>query len=125
VTRLVVRPGPLLGSRLVPLARGSRTAGSVVVAPSYAPDVANVALDLLIDGEGGVWHLPNAGLVALPRGAAVGASCVLGTARGMLMPTLEDALARATDVPVVAPEIASSSDDVVTTLSDDALSAEA
>ena len=30
-----------------------------VVSPTYAPDLANQVLDLLIDGEAGIWHLVN------------------------------------------------------------------
>src|SRR5215213_4845278 len=32
-------------------------AGSDVVSPTYVPDLVHVTLDLLIDGETGVWHL--------------------------------------------------------------------
>ena len=32
-----------------------------VVSPTYAPDLIHACLDLLIDSEGGVWHLANAG----------------------------------------------------------------
>jgi dTDP-4-dehydrorhamnose reductase len=31
-----------------------------VVSPTYVPDLVNASLDLLIDGERGVWHLANA-----------------------------------------------------------------
>jgi len=31
----------------------------VVVTPSYVPDLCNATLDLLIDGEHGVWHVAN------------------------------------------------------------------
>jgi dTDP-4-dehydrorhamnose reductase len=45
------------------LARGRRfaAAADVTVSPSYLPDLADAALDLLVDGEKGVWHLANAG----------------------------------------------------------------
>ena len=33
------------------------------VSPTYVPDLVHAALDLLIDGEAGVWHLTNAGAV--------------------------------------------------------------
>jgi dTDP-4-dehydrorhamnose reductase len=95
---LLVRPGPLLGSPLVPVDLAGRSdAGSIVVAPAFAPDVANVALDLLIDGEGGIWHLANAGLVAIPVAASLRRSCVLGTGRAVLLPTLQDAVERASE----------------------------
>lgn len=34
------------------------------VSPTYLPDLVHACLDLLIDGEGGMWHLANAGAVA-------------------------------------------------------------
>ena len=34
-----------------------------VVSPTYVPDLVNAALDLLIDGESGIWHLANEGAV--------------------------------------------------------------
>ncbi|HEX8420525.1 MAG TPA: family 1 glycosylhydrolase [Sphingomonas sp.] len=43
------------------LASGDRVDvdGDRVMSPTYAPDLANQVLDLLIDGERGVWHLVN------------------------------------------------------------------
>jgi len=90
---------------------------TAVVSPTYVPDLVNAALDLLIDGERGVWHLANVGEVSwlelVRRGAALaGVSTerlgealplaadsgpiytALGSERGLLLPTLEDALAR-------------------------------
>jgi dTDP-4-dehydrorhamnose reductase len=68
---LIVRAGPVFGpwdSRnfaarmLQALASGDRLdVPAEIVSPSYLPDLAHVALDLLIDGESGIWHLPNAG----------------------------------------------------------------
>ncbi|HUQ24817.1 MAG TPA: family 1 glycosylhydrolase [Burkholderiales bacterium] len=95
-------------------------AGDVTVSPTYVPDLANACLDLLIDGEQGIWHLTNgeavtwSGLVRLAAQAAgvqAGglrevSSAELGlvaarpsysamrSARATLMPTLHDALAR-------------------------------
>jgi dTDP-4-dehydrorhamnose reductase len=90
------------------------------VSPTYVPDLANATLDLLVDGESGIWHLANRGAVswsqlagmaaeaarletglirALP-GAALGQVAprprfsALASERGMLMPTLEDGLVR-------------------------------
>jgi len=104
------------------LARGEPFAAAedVRVSPTYVPDLADACLDLLIDGESGVWHLANAGDVSwaelaaeaaararIPvaslrhtRGAAPGevaarpAYAVLGSERGWIMPPLHDALAR-------------------------------
>jgi dTDP-4-dehydrorhamnose reductase len=36
-------------------------ADDCVVSPTYVPDLAHACLDLLIDGEGGLWHLANEG----------------------------------------------------------------
>jgi dTDP-4-dehydrorhamnose reductase len=38
-----------------------RAAGDIIVSPTYVPDLVNTALDLLIDGETGLWHLANGG----------------------------------------------------------------
>ena len=92
----------------------------VTVSPTYVPDLVGACLDLLLDGEGGIWHLTNDGASTwadLGRNAAVLAECdplkvegrpladlglparrptysVLGTGRGLRLPTLGDALAR-------------------------------
>jgi dTDP-4-dehydrorhamnose reductase len=95
-------------------------ANDAIVSPTYVPDLVHTCLDLLIDGEDGIWHLANAGAVswselarwaaelagisplrlrccpitelglAAPRPAAV----ALASERGWMMPTLEDALRR-------------------------------
>ena len=36
-------------------------ADDLVVSPTYVPDLVHATLDLLIDGERGIWHLANAG----------------------------------------------------------------
>ena len=43
------------------LRRGQRFAAAAdcVVSPTYVPDLCNASLDLLIDGEVGIWHLSN------------------------------------------------------------------
>jgi dTDP-4-dehydrorhamnose reductase len=90
------------------------------VSPTYVPDLVNVALDLLIDGADGIWHLANDGDVSwselarkaasalgysndlveecsteeLGLAAARPAYSVLGTHRGQRLPPLDDALAR-------------------------------
>jgi dTDP-4-dehydrorhamnose reductase len=91
-----------------------------IVSPTYVPDLVHAALDLLVDGEGGVWHLANegalswaalarraaemarldAGLVrAIPgerlgRAAARPPYSALASDRGRLLPALDDAMAR-------------------------------
>ncbi len=88
---------------------------AAVVSPTYVPDLVNAALDLLIDRERGVWHLANDGVVTwlelVRRGAelaGVGTDrlreapapppgplyTALGSERGLLLPSLDDALVR-------------------------------
>lgn len=35
-----------------------------IVSPTYVPDLVQATLDLLLDGETGVWHLTNQGAVS-------------------------------------------------------------
>ncbi|HEY0835251.1 MAG TPA: sugar nucleotide-binding protein, partial [Azospirillum sp.] len=128
---LVVRSGPAFGpwddrnlaARAIRAVAGGRffpAACDVTVSPSYLPDVVNVALDLLMDGERGVWHLANTGAVTwaeFARGAVRDAGLdpqrVLGvpaadlnwkarrpaysalrSVRGAGLPSLDDALRR-------------------------------
>jgi dTDP-4-dehydrorhamnose reductase len=95
-------------------------ADDAIVSPTYVPDLAHTSLDLLIDGEVGIWHLANAGALtwaelagraaelagiapfglracptaALALAAARPAASALASERGWIMPTLEDALER-------------------------------
>lgn len=95
-------------------------AADMVISPTYVPDLAATCLDLLIDGEKGIRHLSNHSAIswadlARAAAAAVGISSatldarpasacgmqatrpsfsVLGSERGILMPPLDDALAR-------------------------------
>lgn len=36
----------------------------ILISPTYVPDLVNVSLDLLIDGERGLWHLSNEGVLS-------------------------------------------------------------
>ena len=91
-----------------------------VVSPTYVPDLVNTSLDLLIDGECGLWHLANKSAIAWAELARLAASIagvdasrvearptrelgftaprptysVLGSERGMLLPSLDDAISR-------------------------------
>lgn len=104
------------------LSRGQPFAAidDVVVSPTYVPDLVHATLDLLIDGESGLWHLVNDGKVSWAELAKRSAQLAgvdtarlsmcnwrtLGLAakrpsfsaltseRGLPMPSLEDALAR-------------------------------
>jgi dTDP-4-dehydrorhamnose reductase len=83
------------------------------VSPTYVPDLVHATLDLLIDGEQGIWHLANRGYtswfdfaVALARHAKVPTeslmraggetrrSFALASNRGEIMPPLESAIRR-------------------------------
>lgn len=102
------------------LGRGEtfRAASDQVVSPTYVPHLVDTALDLLIDGERGIWHLTNGTALswaqfaaaiaermnlpsrllhgvssdeldlAAPRPAAV----PLATVRGARLPSLDDAI---------------------------------
>jgi dTDP-4-dehydrorhamnose reductase len=104
------------------LAEGRKfiAADDAFVSPTYVPDLVGASLDLLIDGEQGIWHLSNDGAITwaeLARRAALRAGLdarlvegqasvsmkfaaprplysVLGSEHGRLLPTLEDALER-------------------------------
>jgi dTDP-4-dehydrorhamnose reductase len=88
-------------------------AGPDIVSPTYVPDLVHVVLDLLIDGERGIWHLANPGSVSwfdlarrvaeragFPREAVRLAAdrpaldTTLATERGALLPPLDSGLDR-------------------------------
>jgi dTDP-4-dehydrorhamnose reductase len=107
---------------LAALRRGERfrAADDQIVSPTYVPDLVNAALDLLFDGESGIWHVANqgqlswaelamqaadaagldAGRIARVPGHRLGqaalrpAFAALGSERGLSMPTVADALGR-------------------------------
>ena len=93
-------------------------ASDLTISPTYVPDLVNTVLDLLIDGEHGIWHVANAGevswadfarMAALKAGRDVAgiksrpahtlgfvaqrpAFTALSSERGSFMPSLEDSL---------------------------------
>ncbi|MBD2104248.1 family 1 glycosylhydrolase [Leptolyngbya sp. FACHB-261] len=95
-------------------------AQDVLISPTYVPDLVQTSLDLLLDGEYGLWHLSNTGAVSwadLAREVANYAgfdasyirACasdelsliaprprysVLSSERGLLLPSLDNALSR-------------------------------
>lgn len=97
-----------------------RAAADSTVSPTYVPDLVNATLDLLIDGENGVWHVANHGAatwaelaINAAQRANLNSSLVepclmsdfglpaprplftpLSSERACVMPSLEDALAR-------------------------------
>lgn len=106
--------------RALMVGREYKAAEDAVVSPTYVPDLVDVSLDLLIDGESGIWHLANQGAVTwadlarrvtarvgLDAGRIVGCPqeelqlaaprprySVLESRRAQLMPTLEHAIER-------------------------------
>jgi dTDP-4-dehydrorhamnose reductase len=104
------------------LSRGKTisAASDATISPTFVPDLVNATLDLLIDGESGIWHLANTGalswfdfacLIAREFGydrARVEAQptgsfgfdarrplySALGSERATLLPPLEDAVKR-------------------------------
>jgi dTDP-4-dehydrorhamnose reductase len=95
-------------------------ADDMVVSPTYVPDLVNATLDLLVDRAAGIWHLSNgdavtwaelaeraAALTGLPTSSLVRCTSsalnfraprpvysALGSGRSVLMPPLQNALAR-------------------------------
>ena len=106
------------------------------VSPTYVPDLVNVCLDLLIDGETGIWHLANVGDVSWAELAARAAALagvstetlqpctsgvlgqvaarprngVLASERAALMPSLDDALRRFLDERAVVDDTRATAD---------------
>jgi dTDP-4-dehydrorhamnose reductase len=92
----------------------------IVVSPTYVPDVVNASLDLMIDNESGIWNLSNKGELswadfayAIANGSGLKASLidpksaeelaykakrpaysVLSSERGIILPSLENAIDR-------------------------------
>ena len=55
-----------------------RACSQTFVSPTYVPDLCHAALDLLIDGETGIWHLANEGQITwheFARQIAAGMGC--------------------------------------------------
>lgn len=95
----------------------------LIVSPTYVPDLVHTCLDLLIDRESGIWHLSSGAALSWAQLAARAAelagleagglrACAattlemsapqprfsaLGSERGQLMPSLDDALRRYLD----------------------------
>jgi dTDP-4-dehydrorhamnose reductase len=130
-TALVVRTSTFFGPwdernflsvalREMAAGRRVRAATDAVISPTYVPDLVHTSLELLLDGERGVWHLANRGAVSCADLVRLGADVagmrhhlleecttatlgllasrptysVLGSERGALLPTLEEALQR-------------------------------
>ncbi|HEY0625796.1 MAG TPA: family 1 glycosylhydrolase [Allosphingosinicella sp.] len=94
------------------LARGEPVQASIstLISPTYVPDLVHAALDLLIDGETGIWHLANQGALSwhefarrMAEGANLNpalvlpmdgpaANTVLSSSRGLLLRPLDGAI---------------------------------
>jgi len=105
-------------------------ASDCIVSPTYVPDLCRSALDLLLDGETGIWHLTNGEGVTwlefahrLAVAAGLEPQCLvgrshgemqwrarrptavpLGSARGRLLPTLDSAITRFTQARAETPQ---------------------
>jgi dTDP-4-dehydrorhamnose reductase len=130
-TALIVRTGPLFdlldkfnfvsrALRSLSSEEPFKAANDVIVSPTYTLDLSDACLDLLIDGEKGVWHLAHPAQVSWADVAIMASriagissaslrSCsvkemglrirvprhtALTSERGILLPSLEDALGR-------------------------------
>ncbi|HZH95898.1 MAG TPA: SDR family oxidoreductase, partial [Flavisolibacter sp.] len=95
-------------------------ANDIYISPTYVPDLVHTTLDLLIDGEKGIWHLANEGAITWADLAYLTAKqlkfngnlikavpsshlnlaaqrpeyTVLGTEKGQMLPSLKNALER-------------------------------
>lgn len=95
-------------------------ADDVFISPTYVPDLVHATLDLLVDGESGIWHLANEGAISWANLAFETADrmsldkafikavpvedmaypaqrpkySVLGSNKGYLLPKLENAMQR-------------------------------
>jgi dTDP-4-dehydrorhamnose reductase len=63
----------------------------VTVSPTYVPELADATLDLLVDGERGVWHLASAGALTWHDFARLGAERAGVDASGLVPMALEEA----------------------------------
>jgi dTDP-4-dehydrorhamnose reductase len=106
--------------RTLAAGRRFRAACDTVVSPTYVPDLVEASLDLLVDGERGLWHLANDGALNWAEFARQGAALAgldpalvdpcetpslrlaarrpaysaLGSERGRLLPPLDASLRR-------------------------------
>lgn len=106
--------------RRLMLGQPMEAADDLTVSPTYVPDLVDAVLDLVIDGEAGIWHLANTGeatwasfATRLAQGLGLDAALVrprpardfgwvaarprysaLASERGQMLPSLEDAVRR-------------------------------
>ena len=81
-----------LALRTIATGKRFRAAADYLFSPTYVPDLVNAALDLLIDGEHGIWHLANVGATSW-AGLAQRAACAAGLDENLVQPVTLDELA--------------------------------
>ncbi|MBA2407144.1 MAG: sugar nucleotide-binding protein [Chitinophagales bacterium] len=67
-------------------------ADDVFISPTYVPDLVNASLDLLLDGERGIWHVANEGVLSwadFAREITRGTDCEIALIRGTSVNTLD------------------------------------
>jgi dTDP-4-dehydrorhamnose reductase len=93
--------------------REVHASSQLLVSPTYVPDLAHAALDLLIDGASGIWHLANRGEISwyelasnVAQEAGVDSASLikisdgrksitaLSSERGLILPPLDSAIQR-------------------------------
>jgi dTDP-4-dehydrorhamnose reductase len=110
----------IVALRTLAAGRAFVAASDATFSPTYVPDLVHACLDLLIDGERGLWHIANSGAItwaelakrvaglagldtslvdarptrSLGLVAARPAYSVLASRRGSILPSLEDAITR-------------------------------
>ncbi|TGX56252.1 NAD-dependent epimerase/dehydratase family protein [Sphingomonas gei] len=86
------------------LARGERfrAASDLVVSPTYVPHLVDTALDLLIDGETGLWHLTNDTALSWAE-FAIAIADALGLSGELIEPVPAEALGFRAPRPAFAP----------------------
>jgi dTDP-4-dehydrorhamnose reductase len=77
-------------------------ANDLVVSPTYVPDLVDATLDLLIDGETGLWHLANPGEISWAE-FAVAIANRLGLDAGLVRPKPAASFGWAAARPAFAP----------------------
>ena len=107
-------PHNFVWNALTALGRGDafHASGDAVVSPTYVPDLVHATLNLLVDGERGLWHVANSGEASWAEFADMAAAGAglkgvrieagrdeaptnrsLGSSRGLLLRPLDEALA--------------------------------
>jgi dTDP-4-dehydrorhamnose reductase len=105
---LIIRTSALLGAghdaEQPKALRAAKLGSRAFVTATYLPHLVRAALDLLIDDESGIWHLSNQGAIPADELSALllvghppvressAGLVVLGSERGLILPSLREAL---------------------------------